>query len=247
MLLLLMILESVGACYNLFSDIVFESDLQGRNADALALYFGEDPTRCPFEQGISHSNQEISSHVHRVDLRVPKQVSINKLPYSFMLFRNIPTHTASLAAVAWTFLLALQHISRILLSVSQTALVHIFIYNTWFLLFILQSSQHSSTSSKCSCAPTKRTANNWRWRRKRRRKKQKMKSWRSTIQRTSHRIYHPQPEMPKPHRLARILLFHMQGSFLTYIRIQQRETSRVDTNNSRARSCEKKRSSLRKL
>lgn len=26
--------------------------LQGRNADALALYFGEDPARCPFEQGI---------------------------------------------------------------------------------------------------------------------------------------------------------------------------------------------------
>lgn len=24
---------------------------QGRNADALALYFGEDPARCPFEQG----------------------------------------------------------------------------------------------------------------------------------------------------------------------------------------------------
>ncbi|OQU75619.1 hypothetical protein SORBI_3K040800 [Sorghum bicolor] len=23
----------------------------GRNADALALYFGEDPARCPFEQG----------------------------------------------------------------------------------------------------------------------------------------------------------------------------------------------------
>ncbi|KAF3772275.1 Formin-like protein 6 [Nymphaea thermarum] len=26
---------------------------QGRNADALALYFGEDPVRCPFEQVIS--------------------------------------------------------------------------------------------------------------------------------------------------------------------------------------------------
>jgi hypothetical protein len=24
---------------------------QGRNADALAQYFGEDPARCPFEQG----------------------------------------------------------------------------------------------------------------------------------------------------------------------------------------------------
>lgn len=24
---------------------------QGRNADALAHYFGEDPARCPFEQG----------------------------------------------------------------------------------------------------------------------------------------------------------------------------------------------------
>lgn len=28
------------------------SFIQGRNADALALYFGEDPARCPFEQGI---------------------------------------------------------------------------------------------------------------------------------------------------------------------------------------------------
>lgn len=25
--------------------------IQGKNADALALYFGEDPARCPFEQG----------------------------------------------------------------------------------------------------------------------------------------------------------------------------------------------------
>ncbi|KAJ6329930.1 hypothetical protein OIU76_008701 [Salix suchowensis] len=25
----------------------------GRNADALALYFGEDPARCPFEQVVS--------------------------------------------------------------------------------------------------------------------------------------------------------------------------------------------------
>lgn len=27
-------------------------DAQGRNADALALYFNEDPAKCPFEQGI---------------------------------------------------------------------------------------------------------------------------------------------------------------------------------------------------
>lgn len=26
--------------------------LQGRNVDALILYFGEDPSRCPFEQGV---------------------------------------------------------------------------------------------------------------------------------------------------------------------------------------------------
>lgn len=25
---------------------------QGKNADALALYFGEDPARCPCEQGM---------------------------------------------------------------------------------------------------------------------------------------------------------------------------------------------------
>lgn len=26
--------------------------LQGRNADSLSQYFGEDPARCPFEQGL---------------------------------------------------------------------------------------------------------------------------------------------------------------------------------------------------
>lgn len=26
--------------------------LQGRNVDALIVYFGEDPAKCPFEQGI---------------------------------------------------------------------------------------------------------------------------------------------------------------------------------------------------
>ncbi|KAL2482429.1 Formin-like protein 20 [Forsythia ovata] len=29
---------------------VSETFRKGRNADALALYFGEDPVRCPFEQ-----------------------------------------------------------------------------------------------------------------------------------------------------------------------------------------------------
>lgn len=33
-------------------DISEFRSFQGRNADALALYFGEDPARCPFEQGI---------------------------------------------------------------------------------------------------------------------------------------------------------------------------------------------------
>ena len=35
--------------YCLISEFGF---VQGRNADVLALYFGEDPARCPFEQGI---------------------------------------------------------------------------------------------------------------------------------------------------------------------------------------------------
>lgn len=30
---------------------IIEIVWQGKNADALALYFGEDPKRCPFEQG----------------------------------------------------------------------------------------------------------------------------------------------------------------------------------------------------
>lgn len=30
--------------------------LQGRNADSLCQYFGEDPARCPFEQGMNGSD-----------------------------------------------------------------------------------------------------------------------------------------------------------------------------------------------
>lgn len=33
--------------------------LQGRNVDALILYFGEDPARCPFEQGICLLHQYV--------------------------------------------------------------------------------------------------------------------------------------------------------------------------------------------
>lgn len=37
--------------YFMISALSFAFGGQGRNADALALYFGEDPARCPFEQG----------------------------------------------------------------------------------------------------------------------------------------------------------------------------------------------------
>ncbi|PIA59824.1 hypothetical protein AQUCO_00400599v1 [Aquilegia coerulea] len=39
----------------IYMEVVFSklNLLQGRNADALALYFGEDPARCPFEQVVS--------------------------------------------------------------------------------------------------------------------------------------------------------------------------------------------------
>jgi hypothetical protein len=30
---------------------------QGKNVDALIIYFGEDPARCPFEQGICYLQQ----------------------------------------------------------------------------------------------------------------------------------------------------------------------------------------------
>jgi len=43
-------------------------DAQGRNADALALYFNEDPAKCPFEQG--RIVQNISS---------PHWPSVNKI------------------------------------------------------------------------------------------------------------------------------------------------------------------------
>jgi hypothetical protein len=46
----------VSPCCNI-SPTLFVIDihsyiLQGRNADSLAQYFGEDPARCPFEQGM---------------------------------------------------------------------------------------------------------------------------------------------------------------------------------------------------
>ncbi|PPD70148.1 hypothetical protein GOBAR_DD32963 [Gossypium barbadense] len=47
-----------GSLHNLYTvvvicqmfDVLFDTSSNGRNADALALYFGEDPARCPFEQ-----------------------------------------------------------------------------------------------------------------------------------------------------------------------------------------------------
>lgn len=38
---------------------------QGRNADALALYFGEDPARCPFEQGNIRGTQIPSGFIQK--------------------------------------------------------------------------------------------------------------------------------------------------------------------------------------
>ncbi|XP_022868816.1 formin-like protein 20 isoform X2 [Olea europaea var. sylvestris] len=34
-------------------EFVGAAETEGRNADALALYFGEDPARCPFEQVVA--------------------------------------------------------------------------------------------------------------------------------------------------------------------------------------------------
>lgn len=48
---------------------------QGRNADALALYFGEDPARCPFEQG----NFVVYIHlICFVDVLVYRQIVVQK-------------------------------------------------------------------------------------------------------------------------------------------------------------------------
>jgi hypothetical protein len=38
-------------CYVVHYHKLLSCGGQGRNADALALYFSEDPARCPFEQG----------------------------------------------------------------------------------------------------------------------------------------------------------------------------------------------------
>lgn len=35
-----------------FSNFHSKCNSQGRNADSLSQYFGEDPARCPFEQGL---------------------------------------------------------------------------------------------------------------------------------------------------------------------------------------------------
>ncbi|CAH1441681.1 unnamed protein product [Lactuca virosa] len=43
----------VGSVTNLYSVV-------GRNVDALALYFGEDPARCPFEQVVTSVSLQIT-------------------------------------------------------------------------------------------------------------------------------------------------------------------------------------------
>lgn len=37
---------------NLVGNFASKCNSQGRNADSLSQYFGEDPARCPFEQGL---------------------------------------------------------------------------------------------------------------------------------------------------------------------------------------------------
>lgn len=46
-------------CENSIINSLNYGDFQGRNADALALYFGEDPARCPFEQGMFATASEL--------------------------------------------------------------------------------------------------------------------------------------------------------------------------------------------
>ena len=56
------VISNSANCY-LF--LVFGNFLfQGRNADSLSQYFGEDPARCPFEQGLT-SSLFIYTHRHK--------------------------------------------------------------------------------------------------------------------------------------------------------------------------------------
>ncbi|CAK9148028.1 unnamed protein product [Ilex paraguariensis] len=56
--------EFIGVAETEVASVTNLYSVVGRNADALALYFGEDPTRCPFEQGSSRP-----THLNiRVDL-----------------------------------------------------------------------------------------------------------------------------------------------------------------------------------
>ena len=48
-LFLLVLLKSAGSTQLSFPTLIV---LQGRGADSLSQYFGEDPARCPFEQGL---------------------------------------------------------------------------------------------------------------------------------------------------------------------------------------------------
>lgn len=41
--------SNISMCDMIFAHVL--KLLQGKNADSLAMYFGEDPARCPFEQG----------------------------------------------------------------------------------------------------------------------------------------------------------------------------------------------------
>lgn len=62
---------------NTFLDV-----LQCRNVDALAIYFGEDPTRCPFEQGL---NLLVIVNLYFVNMKQEWAKKIHVISCSFQL------------------------------------------------------------------------------------------------------------------------------------------------------------------
>ncbi|XP_042378164.1 formin-like protein 18 isoform X1 [Zingiber officinale] len=81
----------------------------GRNADAVALYFGEDPARCPFEQAVStlfnfvklfsHAHEDNSKQLELEKKKAQKEAEVEKAKVTNS--KKEPQNTQSPADGAW--------------------------------------------------------------------------------------------------------------------------------------------------
>lgn len=88
LLIIVLLSKTYVGLVHLMSSFLYWSGGQGRNADALALYFGEDPARCPFEQGnILICSIPICHHHHRRHCCHPHHHHLFRInPYTYSTF-----------------------------------------------------------------------------------------------------------------------------------------------------------------